>query len=124
MRKFYVVRILNFPRFFPGRGKVTVKQTVIPCSSYTSGPSLKIKIIVIRSLFCVRYPETFLFIQYVLPTCISKRASIMLFSAFAINTFSSGNRSFHSVVCFSIATHDSFQNSSLGFAEMTRGFLY
>jgi len=105
------------------RRKFPINQGAIPRTSYTSGPSLKIKIIVIRSLFSVRCPETFL-VQSILPTCISNRASIVLYCAFAIINFSMESCCFHSAVCFSIATHESFQNSLSGLAEMARGFLY
>jgi len=123
MREFYVFRGRYFVGFFLKRGKLTIKQTAITRTSYTSGPSLKIKIIVIRWLFSVRCPEIVLLVQYILPTCINNRASIVLHSSFLINN-SSLIHPLHSAVRFLIATYDRFQNSSSGFAEMIRGILY
>jgi len=124
MREFYVFRGRYFVGFFLKRGKLTIKQTAITRTSYTSGPSLKIKIIVIRWLFSVRCPEIVLLVQYILPTCINNRASIVFLSVFMINISSLRNGSLHSPIWFLIATHDRFQNSSSGFAEMIRVFLY
>jgi len=85
-------------------------------------------IIVITSLFSMSYPETFLSVKYILhymlPTSISNKASILVYIEFEILNFSMKSHSFHSSICFSIATHDRFQNSSSGFAEMIHGFLY
>lgn len=63
------------------------------------------------------------YLYNVLPTCISNRASIVLYCAFAIINFSIDSRCFHNAVCFSTATHDSFQNNLSGLAEIVRNFL-